>query len=84
MSKRIFKYQAQNATMAFETPSGKVLRVDMQDGKPTAWVAVDPDDTTIGQRITLAGTGETVPDGEFINTLFSYGFVFHAFVEVIR
>lgn len=67
----------------FEFATGSILRVD-RDPKDELcmWVAVIDQTRTISRRVTVRGTGDPLPDGDwvYLNSFMDDPFVFHAFV----
>lgn len=64
-------------------PESRPLRVDFDPtGELSLWALVDPNvETRVPAIVTVVGTGRLVPDnpGDFVSTLISAPFVFHAF-----
>lgn len=82
---RVFKYQFEiEDDIEIKMPwHGQVLKVDMQDGKPTLWALVDDTYTTETRRFLLRGTGHPVPDDVMHRgTFFDGPFVWHLFEEL--
>lgn len=67
-------------------PEGaQTLSVQMQDGKLTMWMLVDPEKPEEDMVFNVVGTGMTVPDGGgyYVGTVqMSAAFVVHVFREV--
>jgi hypothetical protein len=59
----------------------KILTLQMQDGLPTLWAAVDPLQPTEPRCFAIVGTGQPMPknSGSYVGTWQSAIYVFHLF-----
>lgn len=86
--KEIWKFEVQirdRFTLSFPKEDHSVLCVQMQNGRPMLWVAVNPD-APIGHRtFCLRGTGQPLDFGtgpnSYIGTFQMEGFVWHLFTR---
>ena len=65
-------------------PDGKILSVQVQDGKIMMWVLANPSNKTVLRRFSIYGTGHaiaTVNEGRYIATIQERRFVWHIFEE---
>lgn len=71
----IYKYQIPLFDY-LEIPRGaKLLKIMMQDGKPTAWFEVPNGQPLVAREIRWVMTGEEPPtDGKYIDTLCTDGY----------
>ncbi len=85
--KRVYKYplDIQDEVIVMMPKGARVLSVQVQNGRPCLWAAVDPSETELEKRLfRIAGTGhpiyDDVVDG-FIGTIQLYDgkLVFHVF-----
>ena len=90
MTKKVFKYRLTTPKTTVEMPAGaEILRIDLQQGVPTIWALVDPDETaSVERRFDIVGTGWDVPEDSVYRAtyfdregddLFPNGFVWHVF-----
>ena len=85
--KRVYKYPLEvNDEVSVNMPKGaRVLSVQVQNGRPCLWAAVDPCETSQEERrFRIAGTGHPIEDDVvdgFIGTIQMYDgrLVFHVF-----
>lgn len=85
--KRVYKYplDIQDEVTVMMTKGARVLSVQVQNGRPCLWAAVDPNEMTLEERFfRIAGTGHTIQDDVvdgFIGTIQMYDgrLVFHVF-----
>ncbi len=84
--KRVYKYFLEvNDEVSVYMPKGaRVLSVQVQDGRPCIWAAVDPSERVEKRRFRIAGTGHPIEDDVvegFIGTIQMYDgrLVFHVF-----
>ena len=82
--KAIYKYQLP-AVGALQLPLGaQILTIQLQNGSPTLWALVEPDNTLVDRTISIVGTGWEVEDNmEYICTYMDGPFVWHAF-EILK
>lgn len=61
--------------------NAKILHVRSQKDVPCVWTLVDPEADTESRYFYIAATGETVPDGQYLGTVFQYdgAYVWHIF-----
>lgn len=78
--KTIYKYQLP-AVGALKLPLGaQILTVQLQNGSPTLWALVKPDNTLVNRTISIVGTGWDIESNvKYINTYMDGPFVWHAF-----
>lgn len=91
MAKRIWKYQlAIQAEQTFMMPdNAKVISTAMQEGTPSIWVMLDPDEErvpVVPVKITIFGSGHKIDDAldlRFVGTLLAEqdSLVLHVFVD---
>ena len=85
--KRVYKYplDIQDEATVMMPIGARVLSVQVQNGRPCLWAAVDPTETEIEKRLfRIAGTGHPIHDDVvdgFIGTIQLYDgkLVFHVF-----
>lgn len=85
--KRVYKYplDIQDEVTVMMPKGARVLSVQVQNGRPCLWAAVDPNEMTLEERFfRIAGTGHTIQDDVvdgFIGTIQMYDgrLVFHVF-----
>lgn len=82
---KIFKYTLEVVpfqTITIPSSKGKILSVQMQNGKICMWIPVDPESDPKPCKFILVGTGGDMPEGEFVfhvGTVQVGEFVFHIF-----
>lgn len=82
----LYKQGMASADPVIDMPRGaKVLTLQVQDGHPMLWAAVDPGQPTEPRQFAIVGTGHALPDnaGAYVGTWQSTIYVFHLF-EVDR
>lgn len=87
---KIFKYELRvTDDQVVSMPEGsKILRVEVQAGKPYIWALVNPEVTPIDRKIVTRGTGHEI-DSDYLESLTYLGtyylsgnaLVFHVFEE---
>jgi len=85
--KRVYKYplDIQDEVVVMMPKGARVLSVQVQNGRPCLWAAVDPNKMTLEERwFRIAGTGYPVEDSiieNYIGTVQMYEgkLVFHVF-----
>lgn len=63
--KRVYKYplDIQDEVVVMMPKGARVLSVQVQNGRPCLWAAVDPNELTLGERwFRIAGTGHPIQD----------------------
>lgn len=78
----IHKAANQYGEVKLELPGwGRILKVDMQGGVPTAWVEIDPATEKIERSIFIVGTGKEIPEKarKYICTFFEDPYVWHVY-----
>lgn len=83
----VWKYPVVGTETTLRFGAGSILRVDFDpNGDLCAWVLVSSRDREITRRVLVRGTGEGLPDGDwvYLNTFTRGAFVFHAFVGWVR
>lgn len=84
--RKIYKYRLPEAPGVLITINEKiieVLSVQYQNGIPTIWAIVDPDDTSVATEIMSFGTGWELPNGaeRYVGSLQDpEGYVWHYFI----
>jgi len=71
-----------NEVTEVEMPKGaEILHAGTQRVIPCVWALVDPEAETETRLFYLAATGEDVPEGEYVGTVFQHGvaYVWHVF-----
>ena len=89
--KRVYKYplDIQDEVIVMMPKGARVLSVQVQNGRPCLWAAVDPNEMTLEERrFRIAGTGHPIQDDVvdgFIGTIQMYDgrLVFHLFEELL-
>lgn len=68
-------------TLIGMSPNADILDVQIQNGEPTMWVQLDPDESTVPRKFVLLPTGAEFPkfEGPYIATVQEGGFVWHVF-----
>lgn len=68
MKKRIFKYPLDIVGLQpiFIPDGGEILSAQLQYGTLCLWVLVNPDNTPQRRNIAIIGTGNPIPDGEYV------------------
>ena len=82
----VWKYPV-GAETTLRFAAGSIIRVDFDPaGNLCAWVLVFNRDREITRRVLVRGTGDDLPDGDwvYLNTFTRGAFVFHAFVGWVR
>lgn len=88
--RKIYKYRLPEAPGVVTTINEKiieVLSVQYQNGIPTIWVVVDPDDTSVAAEIMSFGTGWELPNGaeKYVGSLQDpEGYVWHYFIVKLQ
>lgn len=88
--KKIYKYRLPEAPGVVTTINERiieVLSVQYQNGIPTIWVVVDPDDTSVAAEIMSFGTGWELPNGaeKYVGSLQDpEGYVWHYFIVKLQ
>lgn len=85
--KRVYKYplDIQDEVVVIMPKGARVLSIQVQNGRPCLWAAVDPREMTLEERrFRIAGTGHPIQDDVvdgFIGTIQLYDgkLVFHVF-----
>lgn len=85
--KRVYKYplDIQDEVVVMIPKGARVLSVQVQNGRPCLWAAVDPNELTLEERLfRISGTGHPIQDDVvdgFIGTIQMYDgkLVFHVF-----
>ena len=82
--KTIYKYQLPGVG-ALKLPLGaQILTVQLQNGSPTLWALVQPDNALVDRTISIVGTGSEVEDNmKYICTYMDGPFLWHAF-EILQ
>lgn len=78
----LYKQRMASVEPVIPMPVGaKILTLQLQDGHPTLWAAVDPGQPTEPRRFAIVGTGHPMPDdaGDYVGTWQSSIYVFHLF-----
>ena len=84
--RKIYKYRLPEAPGVVTTINERiieVLSVQYQNGIPTIWAIVDPDDTSVAAEIMSFGTGWELPNGaeKYVGSLQDpEGYVWHYFI----
>ena len=81
--KKIFKYVLTDDSCLFPI-NAKPLCVQLQNGRPTVWAEVDPEDPDKrNKRFFIIGTGHEIPflNLEYVGTFQQEPFVWHVYVE---
>lgn len=83
----VWKYPLVGTVTTLQFAAGRILRVDFDpNGDPCAWVLVFSRDREITRKVLVCGTGEDLPEGDwvYLNTFTRGAFVFHAFVGWVQ
>lgn len=78
----VWKFDIAAQDQRITIPQGaKLLYVATQRKVPCLWALVDPLAPEVQRRISVVGTGQSVPEGKYVGTLFIMGdaLVFHVF-----
>lgn len=87
--KTIYKYPIERNSESLSMPKGaRILSCQIQNGTPTIWALVDPDESPELRMIEVYGTGHSINAGAsqmvFIGTVqMNNGLVFHIFERTI-
>jgi hypothetical protein len=83
--KTVYKYELRSQDASIKLPKGaEILTVQLQNGIPTLWALVDPENVLEDRFISTVGTGWEVSDNmKYICTYMEGYFVWHVFEMVL-
>jgi hypothetical protein len=86
MTTQIWKYPLNGMMSDIQMPmEAKVLTVQIQNGQPTIWAQVNPQNESETRHFTIVGTGNPFDDTnhKYIGTFQDSPFVWHLF-EIVK